>query len=644
MGEPSNHHQPGLTNRNSESPYTQQNNALPKRPVSQIIANEIRRAILPSPDFHKGPEAFVLECSLKEILNPERVQDVLDEIHDHHPDRPTISIDAIFDTSRGTGRLKILATLISLKKTKRLYDFIESNVWDEDLPVTDSSDVFKRWSETTCDGFVAKQYLFLAPVIDFECMEHKLFHSSIRMPFLNPLVDARKGAQGEVYKVRIHRDYQRWGERIRCDDHYAVKRFTADLISFNQEREALLRFSHPNTGHESLIQLLYSYELRSTKYLIFPCAESDLEYHWANHKADPTSREDLIWMLQQCHGIASGLERVHNNPSFRVGDISGSRSRGRHGDIKPRNILFFKDEKKPPGRLVVADFTLMRFHSSNADYTQIQNIGFSATYRPPEKAAGEGTQVSQKYDIWTLGCVFLEFISWHLLGPAAVRPRKEGYERGFLAPDGKVREDFGTSRQRDDDAMAGCRDDKFFNINNWTHAPTAVVKSSVLEWINYLHHHQSSSPALHAFLDLIQLNMLLARPEDRCSMLHVTTAMGKILHTAKTMPTYCKPLQKPNPTVTDSFPHLLRSSDWYWPSVDLPPPQSFTTDPHNSDYNVLANIILSPDPKSSKSEGELEVKRGGSSLGRPSNSFRTGSPGVSRESVEYAFCVGPGES
>jgi hypothetical protein len=70
------------------------------------------------------------------------------------------------------------------------------------------------------------------------------------------------------------------------------------------------------------------------------------------------------------------------------------------------------------------------------------------------------------YDIWTLGCVFLEFITWHLLGSDAVRSRedKEGHERGFKAPDGEEREDFYTSRQRDDDTEL--RDDKFFNLPN----------------------------------------------------------------------------------------------------------------------------------------------------------------------------------
>lgn len=263
----------------------------------------------------------------------------------------------------------------------------------------------------------------------------------------------------------------------RCKDHYAVKRFTADSATFKRERDALVRFSHPNTGHESLIQLLYSYELRSTKYLIFPCAEGDLEYHWANHGSDPRSQVDLIWMLQECHGIACGLAKVHDHASWPVGNPeSGSQNKGRHGDIKPKNILFFRDEEASPGRLVVADFTLMRFHSSNADTTRIRNVDYSRTYLPPEMVASRGAQVSQRYDIWTLGCVFLELITWHLLGSAAIRPKKEGCERGFVAPDGHAREDFGTSRQRDDNT--GCRNDNFFNS---FHDRPPAVKPSVIK-------------------------------------------------------------------------------------------------------------------------------------------------------------------
>ena len=240
----------------------------------------------------------------------------------------------------------------------------------------------------------------------------------------------------------------------------------------------MVRFSHPNTGHRSLIQLLYSYEIASKKYLIFPCAEGDLEYRWAQHEADPASQADLIWMLQECHGIASGLHKVHDHTTWKDGEQESEiRNKGRHGDIKPKNILFFRDDETSPGRLVVADFTLMRFHSSiDTNYTRIRNVGYSKTYLPPEVDACRGTQVSQKYDIWTLGCVFLQMITWHLLGSGAIGSGKEGCPRGFLAPDGHMREDFATSRQRDDDT--GYRLDKFFNAS---HESPPTVKPSVLK-------------------------------------------------------------------------------------------------------------------------------------------------------------------
>ncbi|RGP77017.1 kinase domain-containing [Fusarium longipes] len=428
------------------------------RTIRQTVSDRIHEAIKPTPEFYSRPEAFVLECDLKSILNRETVELVLDSIHRKYPDKPRVNPKAIFDDTRETGRLKILATLIYIERTKTLDEFVTSNIWDGALPLPRSSPVFSNWKGAWSREFVEGQYLFLPQMIDFD-------------------LDPNEGAHGVVTKVRIHQDYQKWGERTRCKDHYAVKRFTADAVTFKQERDALIRFSHPHRGHKSLIQLLYSYELRSKKYLIFPCAEGDLEYHWASHRADPKSQNDLIWLLQECHGIASGLSKVHDHTSWPVSkQESGSQNKGRHGDIKPKNILFFRDEETSPGRLVVADFTLMRFHSSNADYTRIRNVGYSRTYRPPEMDGGGGIKVSQKYDIWTLGCVFLEFITWHLLGPDSIRPTKEGCGRGFRAPDGNLREDFGTSRQRDDNT--GCRDDKFFN-SFYDIAP--VVKPSVLQ-------------------------------------------------------------------------------------------------------------------------------------------------------------------
>ena len=229
MDEPSNH-QVGLTNRNNNSPP---NNTSHKTPVSEIIANKIRKAIKPSPSSRKDPEAFVLESSLREILSQERVQQVLDEIHEQHPEKPSITLGEVFSTSRDVGRLKILATLVYDGQANRLSDFVDSNIWDNDLPVTDSNGVFKDWPELFCDAFVARQYLFLAPIIDFECMKHEVFEGPIPMPFLDLLNGPDKGAHGQVSKVRIHQDYQKWGERTVCTlttiDETAEADFRAEM-------------------------------------------------------------------------------------------------------------------------------------------------------------------------------------------------------------------------------------------------------------------------------------------------------------------------------------------------------------------------------------------------------------------------------
>jgi hypothetical protein len=137
-----------------------------------------------------------------------------------HPEKPHINPQEIIG-ERGTGeRLKIFATLLRMNKAKRLADFINTTVYDHHLPLSNSSEVFRGWSSLTSEYFIKYQYVFLPPTIDFDCMQHKKFHSSTRMPFLDLLDGKERGAHGQVSKVRIHKDYQKWGTRTvrtECD-------------------------------------------------------------------------------------------------------------------------------------------------------------------------------------------------------------------------------------------------------------------------------------------------------------------------------------------------------------------------------------------------------------------------------------------
>jgi len=51
--------------------------------------------------------------------------------------------------------------------------------------------------------------------------------------------------------------------------------------------------------------------------------------------------------------------------------------------------------------------------------------GFSPSYRPPDCDL-PGVNISVKYDIWTLGCLFLDFLTWYLLGFNAVETEFSG--------------------------------------------------------------------------------------------------------------------------------------------------------------------------------------------------------------------------
>ena len=181
--------------------------------IRQTIIEKLYEAIKPTPKFYNRPEAFVLECDLRQILDEETVQLVLDRLHDECPEKPRISLAEVLNETKGTGRLKILATLIYIEKTQPLYEFVASDVWDDALPLSSSHVFFSRRKGAWPREFLGGQYLFLPQTIDFECMEHKELHGSIRMPFLNPLDEQKAGAHGAVSKVRIHQDYQSWGRR-----------------------------------------------------------------------------------------------------------------------------------------------------------------------------------------------------------------------------------------------------------------------------------------------------------------------------------------------------------------------------------------------------------------------------------------------
>lgn len=91
---------------------------------------------------------------------------------------------------------------------------------------------------------------------------------------------------------------------------------------------------------------------------------------------------------------------------------------GRHGDINPTNMLWYQDVDKTGntanGTLKLADFGQAEINTEDTK-TRKRDVANTLTYRPPECDA-QPSIIRQSYDIWSLGCVYLEFIAWMLGG------------------------------------------------------------------------------------------------------------------------------------------------------------------------------------------------------------------------------------
>lgn len=183
----------------------------------------------------------------------------------------------------------------------------------------------------------------------------------------------------------------------------------------------LKKFSNP--AHEHLISLLATYEQFKNYYLIFHWAEADLQRYWRDVNPTPSmDRETVIWVAKQCKGIVDGVVAIHQyrTSSSKLQPQPQNEIFGHHGDIKPENVLWFPDSdhvQTKRGTLKLSDFGLAEFsmHQTMSMMPK-SNFATSPPYRAPEVDL-EGTgAIGRSYDIWTLGCLYLEFITWLIGG------------------------------------------------------------------------------------------------------------------------------------------------------------------------------------------------------------------------------------
>ncbi|KAF5008605.1 hypothetical protein FDECE_5139 [Fusarium decemcellulare] len=417
---------------------------------------------------------------------------------------------------------KIFAILLLIDCQSKITDFIDEQVCDDDLPLhkawengkrkcfrltrkgkEDTLKCFSKWDRGDITRFEEKQWSLLAPFFargdENSLVRYNLPDDAI-LPFtFYEKIESHEGLNS-VFKAQIHPSHHGFGSREIVDNWFAVKELhSANRKSFQQEIDFLESLSRKPDEDPHLISLLTVYEQHGNYYLVFPLAGGDLLQYWKNKNHNPErDRETALWLARQSRGIAEGLSRIHCPETFSstpqvihpslahkqnqnikdaaipLGSANQTGSEeydsspirhlyGRHGDIKPENILWFPDpdDRTGKGTLKISDFGSTEVTTKRVIFRRDKRtVWNSPTYRPPEFDLNDGI-ISSSCDIWALGCLFLEFIAWYLGG-------QEYIDR------------FSSRRKSKDPGWEWVPTDTFFVIRDFTGKQKPELKPAVI--------------------------------------------------------------------------------------------------------------------------------------------------------------------
>ncbi|KAJ3579035.1 hypothetical protein NPX13_g1532 [Xylaria arbuscula] len=208
-------------------------------------------------------------------------------------------------------------------------------------------------------------------------------------------------------------------------DEFVLKTFKKDS-SDDSDFEHELKINRRLEQHPRIVPLLTAFQFRDEFHLLFPFAlHGDLQSLWGAYPMEKPDWCTPRWVLTECIGIVEALEHIHTQTPPLL-----------HADIKAPNILCFPPQGADKGpRLKLSDFGISLMAETNLEF-KVEGIAHTKTYRPPEFETEK--TINLNYDVWSLGCVFLEFLTWAMEGLKAM-------------------EDFETLRGLEDDDPRACK-------------------------------------------------------------------------------------------------------------------------------------------------------------------------------------------
>ena len=275
--------------------------------------------------------------------------------------------------------------------------------------------------------------------------------------------------------------------------------------------------------HDHIVTHLATWTQDGRYYMLFAYAECNMRDYMSRNKFSQPTKRNILWLLRQFLGLSNALRQIHNLSESGVAsqttaNLSASRQdirkSGWHHDLKPENILYFKSPGSQYGSFQIADFGSGKVHTYRSGSVNTRSPNGTLTYEPPE-AAKEGA-TSRPYDMWSMGCVFLELLIWAFFGYSSVKT----FETNRM------------DRRFPGSATDIIRDDGFWQIDT---EGIIHFRASVEEWLVTLDQelrHQGHHPFLQVF-DLVKDGMLDKERQTRISALDLWDTLNRIHIQAK---------------------------------------------------------------------------------------------------------------
>jgi serine/threonine protein kinase len=155
--------------------------------------------------------------------------------------------------------------------------------------------------------------------------------------------------------------------------------------------------------HPHIIKLAGAFALADRIFInILPVADCNLA-QFLNKQSLPISKLGKSNLLEQIGCMASALAYIHSYKN----DVGYACS---HMDLKPENILVKVDaESESCSKWLISDFGLATIKTPTLQISR-QNRAATPKYCAPELI--NGGEIGQAVDIWSLGCVFLEVLTY----------------------------------------------------------------------------------------------------------------------------------------------------------------------------------------------------------------------------------------